>query len=298
MIRTTDNEFIGQSVYDLQQASQRLSHTQQQISTGLSINSVEDDPVGAALALNLKTQLGNITQYQKNIADTQSWMSASDSAIGSVQAVVQKAMTLAEQGASGTMNQNDLNAIASQVGTLISQARQSMNADYNGNYLFAGTKTTTQPYPASGLTYAGDANTMQRTIGSGVSVTLNQPGFQVFSSPATGSGQNVLQLLTQVQQDLQTGNTQALSTTDTTALTTMNDQLSSARAVVGASVNQLTDQTTRLQSLQASVQSLLSNTEDADMAKTMLDYTNQQTVYQAALQSAARVIQPSLVNFL
>ena len=99
-------------------------------------------------------------------------------------------------------------------------------------------------------------------------------------------------------QDVLTGNTQALSTTDTTALTTMNDQLSSARAVVGASVNQLTDQTTRLQSLQASVQSLLSNTEDADMAKTMLDYTNQQTVYQAALQSAARVLQPSLVNFL
>jgi flagellar hook-associated protein 3 FlgL len=78
----------------------------------------------------------------------------------------------------------------------------------------------------------------------------------------------------------------------------MGDQLSAARAQVGACTNRLEGQAARLKDLQLIVEELLSKTEDADMAKTMVDYSMQQATYQAALQSSARVVQRTLLDFL
>ena len=72
----------------------------------------------------------------------------------------------------------------------------------------------------------------------------------------------------------------------------------SLAAQVGARVNRLETQQTRLKDLELNVEDLLSKTEDADMAKAMVDFSMQQSIYQSALQSGARVLQPSLLDFL
>jgi flagellar hook-associated protein 3 FlgL len=76
------------------------------------------------------------------------------------------------------------------------------------------------------------------------------------------------------------------------------DSVSTARAVVGASQNRLATASSRLQDLQQTATSLLSDTEDADMAKTMVDFSTQSAVYQSALRAGAQIIQPSLMDFL
>jgi flagellar hook-associated protein 3 FlgL len=68
--------------------------------------------------------------------------------------------------------------------------------------------------------------------------------------------------------------------------------------VVGARANRLTTATARLQELEEASTKLLSDTEDADMAKTLVEYSTQQAVYQSALKSGASLIQPSLMDFL
>jgi flagellar hook-associated protein 3 FlgL len=71
-----------------------------------------------------------------------------------------------------------------------------------------------------------------------------------------------------------------------------------ARAVVGALSNRLEAAGSRLGELEQSTTQLLSETEDADMAKTLVDYSMQQSVYQAALKAGSQLIQPSLLDFL
>jgi flagellar hook-associated protein 3 FlgL len=298
VIRSTNNQAATHVLDDLQRVSANLQRTQRKLSTGKEINQVEDDPVGAARALFLRNEVSDVQQYQKNVEEAQGWLNASDSAIGAVSDVMQRAKELLTQAANGTIDQTGMNAIAAEITQLIDGARENMNATFAGRYLFAGTATLTQPYPASGLTYAGDTNAVQRTIGQGELATVNLNGYQAFSNPPNATGQNVLQLLDQIRTDLQAGNKAALGGADLTAAGAMIDQLSTARSQVGAIVNRLDSQDARLKDLELNVEGLLSKTEDADMAKTMVDYSMQQSVYQSALQSGARVVQPSLLDFL
>jgi flagellar hook-associated protein 3 FlgL len=298
VIRSTNNTVASHVLYDLQVVSDRLQATQRKLSTGKQINQVEDDPVGAGRALYLRSQVADLQQYQKNLSEAQGWLDASDSSLGAVADVVKRAKVLLTQGATDTVDQTGLNDIAAEISKMIDGARESMNATYAGRYLFSGTATLTQPYPTGSLTYAGDGNIVQRVIGQGELIDLNLRGTDAFNVPANATGQNVLQLLSQIQADLTSGNKAALGNGDMTAVDKMLDQLSSARAEVGARVNRLDTQTARLKDLELNTQDLLSKTEDADMAKTMVDYSMQQSVYQSALQSGARVVQPSLLDFL
>ena len=78
----------------------------------------------------------------------------------------------------------------------------------------------------------------------------------------------------------------------------MHDALANQQAIVGATTNRLTSAQNSLSQIEETTTSLLSDTEDADMAKTITTYTQQQTVYQAALKAGAQIIQPSLLDFL
>ena len=90
----------------------------------------------------------------------------------------------------------------------------------------------------------------------------------------------------------------ALRTGDLKSLSTNLDNLSKVRATVGATTNRLETADSRLQEVEESTTKLLSDVEDADMAKTMVDYSTQQSVYKSALQSGANIVQSSLLDFL
>ncbi len=297
-MRATGSELASHVLYDVQQAYERLSNTQRKLSTGKQVSQVEDDPVAAGRAMFLRGEVSNLKQYQTNVGEALGWLNASDSAISSVQDVLKRAKTLLVQAANGAVDQKGLNAIAAEVTKLIDGARGDMNASFAGRYLFGGTQTLAPPYPGASLTYAGDGNQMQRVIGDAQTVPLNMLGYQAFSVPNTAGGQNVLQLLDQIRVDLQAGNQTAIQNADLKAADAMVDQISGARAEIGSRVNRLETEDSRLKDLSLNVAGLLSKTEDADMAKTMIEYSTQQATYQSALQSGARVVQPSLLDFL
>jgi flagellar hook-associated protein 3 FlgL len=298
VIRSTNNQAAVHVLDDLQRVSANLQRTQRKLSTGKEINQVEDDPVGAGRAMFLRSEVSDVQQYQKNINEALGFQDASESAMSSVQDIMKRAKELVVQAGNGALDQSGLNNIAAEIKQLVEAAREAMNGTYAGRYLFSGTATLTKPFPSPGLTYAGDDNIMQRVIGQGEQVDLNLRGYDAFSVPPTAGGQNVLQLLDKVATDLQSGNRAALGSADLQGVDDMLDQLSAARAAVGARTNRLETQQTRLKDTELNVEDLLSKTEDADMAKAMVDFSMQQSIYQSALQSGARVLQPSLLDFL
>jgi flagellar hook-associated protein 3 FlgL len=208
---------------------------------------------------------------------------------------VQRARDLVIQGANGTNGQSDRDAIVTELNQLIDSIKTDANTQYAGRYIFSGTATDTQPYQQGSVdTYSGNTASITREIGAGVQVSINQPGSSIIGDASSG----LLNTLRTIVNDLNSGNTNALSTTDLNAIDAANDSLLNARAQVGALSDRLTTATNRLQQTEQSTTQLLSNVQDADMTQVMVKFSTQQAAYQAALRAGAQIIQPSLMDFL
>jgi flagellar hook-associated protein 3 FlgL len=169
--------------------------------------------------------------------------------------------------------------------------------------VLSGTKTTTAPYSTGSPpndVYQGDANGIYREIGPNVSVQINAVGSSLLGNGVAGDG-GLISTLRGISQHLR-GGTQAdidaLRTTDIKAIDANLDGITQARAINGATTNRLTTAQDRLAEIEESTTSLLSNTTDADMAKSMIDFSMQQAVYQSALRAGANIVQASLLDFL
>jgi flagellar hook-associated protein 3 FlgL len=294
-MRITQNMMSRGLLDDLQNVTTRLSRTQQKLSSGKQLTAPSDDPFATSRALQLRADLAQNQQYQRNVDEANSWQSTADTALGKVGDIVLRARDLVVQGASDTIGSTARASIAAEITQLIDSVKSEGNAKYAGRFIFSGSATLTQPYQTGASdTYSGNTEIVQREIGPGVQIDLNQPGVNVFGDSAGG----LLQTLRTIVGDLQSNNGAALQNADLKALDAAHDTLTVSRAVVGASQNRLDTATSRLQEFEQSTTLMLSNTEDADMAKTLVDFSTQQAVYQSALKSGAQIIQPSLMDFL
>jgi flagellar hook-associated protein 3 FlgL len=218
--------------------------------------------------------------------------------------MAQRARELLTQGATDTLPQTSRNAIAAEIDQLIAGMKQEANATYDGRYVLGGSRTNLAPYDSKVLpvgsppndTYGGDAVKQQREIGPGVRVEVNTTGDRVLGG--TPSDPGLLDVMRDIAANLRSGNTTALGTSDMKALTGRIENLLGVRAEVGAGMNRLETAAARLAETEESATSLLSDTEDADMAKTLIDYSTQQAVYQSALNAGSRIVQASLLDFL
>jgi flagellar hook-associated protein 3 FlgL len=282
-------------LYDLQNVTTQLSTSEQELSSGYKLNQPSDDPYGASQALKLRADLASNQQYQGNVSDANAWQSVADTALGDIGDSVQRARDLVIQGANDTNAPSDRTAIVTELTQLIDSIKTDANTQYAGRYIFSGTATNTQPYQQGAVdTYSGNTASITREIGAGVQVSINQPGSTIIGDASSG----LLSTLRTIVNDLNSGNTSALSTTDLNALDAANDSLLNARAQVGALSDRLTTATNRLQQTEQSTTQLLSNVQDADMTQVMVSFSTQQAAYQAALRAGAQIIQPSLMEFL
>jgi flagellar hook-associated protein 3 FlgL len=297
-VRFTNDILSRQTLFDLGNITDKLAKTQAQLSSGKRITAPEDDPYGSGRAVSLRNDLADVQQYQVNINDASAWAAQTDSSLGNVTDLLQRARELTVQAANGTQNQDSLNAISSEMKQIKASLLSEANATYNGRYIFSGTATNVAPYPTN--VYTGTTLPVQRLIAPGEIVQVNQDGPSAFGVQAVGppATKNVFDVMDDVIGALGSGNMTALQTTALTELDGSFTTALNARTTVGAISNRLDTQSTRMSAQELSVTDLLSKTEDADMAKTLITYSQTQTAYQAALQAGAKIIQPTLMDFL
>jgi flagellar hook-associated protein 3 FlgL len=304
MIGRITNQMSAQmTLAGIESSLDRLDTTQQELSSGKSINQPSDNPSGTSLALQLNTQLSNLTSYSNNVTDGTGWATAQSSALSDITNAVQRIQELTTEAANGTQSAADMQASAQEVNQLIDQVKSDANTQYNGQYVFSGSATSTAPY-ASGTndTYAGNAGQVTRTIGPNTSLTVSANLSGVLGNGQTVSGQPagdglLLNTLRNVADDMQSGNSTAVNS-DLSALTSGLNSLGGLSATVGATSDRLQMAGSRIQTLQSNDTQVLSNTQDADMATTEISYSTQQAALTAALQAGASIVQQSLMNFL
>jgi flagellar hook-associated protein 3 FlgL len=279
---------------DLNSVSERLTRSQQRASSGKQITRPSDDPFNASRALALRQSLEATRAYQSTVSDADGWQQSTETALAQITDAVHRARDLVVQGASGTSDAESRKSIVTEIDQLIKSVKESANASYRGSYVFSGTATRTAPYAVDGAdTYQGDAGVIARQIGPGTSMEINVRGDDVL-----GGAGGLLAVLRDVATHLDANDGEALRTGDLTRLDAGIDKLLGVRAANGARANRLEAASGRLDQVEESTTSQLSDTEDADIAKTLIELNSQTAAYQAALRAGAGLVQASLMDFL
>jgi flagellar hook-associated protein 3 FlgL len=205
-----------------------------------------------------------------------------------------RAKELAVSQSSGTANTISRAAAAVELDTLIQQTLQAGNAKLGNQFLFAGRRTSVEPFQANGA-YQGNGGTIDVEIGQDNFMSINTPGNEVFRS--AGGGVDVINLLQTLKTAMEADDRSSVEA----LLNPLNESLNyivKARAVVGAKMGRLDAERGRLAEVSDLMTQMLGETEGADLAKTINDLTQQQFVYEASLAVSAEMIQPTLLDFL
>ena len=300
--RITTGMLSARVLGDLNRVSERLTKTQSKIASGKEIERPSDDPFGVSRAMVLRENLDGVRQFQRNVHDATGWQEATELALANITNAAQRARELLVAGANGAVDASARASIADEVEQLIESVKQSANATYRGRFLFAGTDTSGAPYLAGATdAYQGDGGMIARQVGPGVSLEINVLGSTVLGSgagaPPGGDGK-LLHVLRDIAADLRAGNTASLSGSDLARLDANLDAMLGVRSFNGARTNRLDSALGRLAEVEEATVRQLSLTEDADIAKTLIDLNSQQAAYQAALRAGANIVQSSLMDFL
>jgi flagellar hook-associated protein 3 FlgL len=300
--RITSSMVTGSTLNDINSALTALERSSSELSSGKSILQPSDNPYGASRVVDLQSQLDGLQSYASNAQDGISWENTASGALSNINSVVQRVRELLVQAANGTYNQSDRNSIATEVSQLTETVKQDANTQYAGQYVFSGTATSTAPYQQGETdTYAGNSETIARAVGPGASVTISSNISSLLGNGASSGDGKLLDVLRTISQHLSGGTTEdvnALGTSDLKSLESSMETLSQLQANSGSAIDQLRMASSRIEGLQTSIEKTLSNTEDADVAKTSIAYSNEQAAYSAALHAGATIIQESLLNFL
>lgn len=183
-MRISTNQIFDQSLAAMLNQQAALSQTQNQISTGKRILNPSDDPAGSVQALNLQRELSLTEQYGANATAATNKLQGEESALKSAADILQRVRELAVQGLNDTNTQEDRKAIAVEINQLNQQLFSLANTrDSNGDYLFSGFASNTQPYETIFGSYQGDEGQRNLKVGAGVLVETNDPGSAVFEVP-------------------------------------------------------------------------------------------------------------------
>jgi flagellar hook-associated protein 3 FlgL len=295
-MRITQNMLNHNMLYNLQANTERLSQYQTQLSSGKKINTPSDDPVGTGLIMQYNNQLAQNQQYQSNVSYAQGWLDYTDTLLGQVTSVMQRARELAVQGANGTNSPDAQNAIAAEIDQLEQQLVQTANSVYNGKYVFNGQMVDQAPYDPNNPT-SRDPNTMniEYEVGDGITIPVNTSGVAIFGKSTDAD--NAFAILQNLSAALKSGNQTAIQNSIGLIDSRMT-QIQSARSDVGARQNRLELISNRLKDEETNLQSLLSDTQDANIAEVITNLKTAENVQQASLAAGARILIPTLVDFL
>jgi flagellar hook-associated protein 3 FlgL len=286
--RVTQRTLNARVERNLQRNVTHLSKLQEQLSSGRLISRPSDSPTGTVSAMRLRSEIRRSEQHHRNADDGIGWLGTADSALTGALDAVRRVRELALRGANASASAPDRAALAAEAGQLREHLLSLANTTYLNQPIFAGTANVNQAFAADG-TYQGNAGAIGRTVGPGVTVQVNVTGADAFGSLFT--------VLANIENHFSV-NTTALNTTDLTQLDQAFLAIQDSLAVVGARYHQVEAMADRSEVTRLDASNRLAEVESIDLPKTIMDLQLQEVAYQAALGASARVLQPSLLDFL
>jgi len=298
--RVTQGMLNQNMLFNLHRNYGEMEKTQEQASSGKKISKASDDPVTAVRGMFYRSSLNEIEQYKRNTSDGISWMTATDEALDEVTSVLHRAKELTVQGLNGTNGESDRQAIVAEIKQLKEHLGEIANTQMSGRYLFAGTDTKNPPYRADAQVAGSpmefrnqNQGALELQVGQTNNVQINVLGVKVFNNDGAGGLFKVFDDLVAGLQNPNGGSSEHLS-----KLEGQLDNLLKERSELGARMNRMELSMSRVDGLELSTIKMLSNEEDVDISRVIINLKTQENIQRAALSVGASIIQPSLVDFL
>lgn len=279
----------------------QLVKTQQQLATGRRILAPEDDPVASASALQNEKALGVTKQHNENLATARSALGLEETVLSSTTRVFQAARQTVISAGNATLSASDRATLANTLRGNYEELLSLANSrDGQGNYMFAGFKTSTQPFTqtSGAAVYAGDQGQRKLQISDSRQIAVSDSGQDLFKPGVTGS--DPFATIENFITALSTGapvTALALSTALNELDTAMNNVLR-IHSGIGSRLNELDASENNNLDSAFQYESTLSNLRDLDYTKAISDLTRQQATLEAAQKSFVRVQGLSLFNFI
>ncbi|WAT80310.1 flagellar hook-associated protein FlgL [Bacillus safensis] len=301
-MRVTQGMISQNSLRNISKSYEKLSKINEQAQTGKRFTKTSDDPVAAVKSLQYSTALFRNEQYKNNLNEAQNWIDTSETSVTEIIDIMSNIRDKVLDAANGTKQPEDLAAIGVEIGQMKNQIIDAMNTQMLGKFVFNGTNTNVKPvvenadgtYTFNFENYT-DANAVQANISDGITLNVNSNPISAFGGQA--SGQNVIEMLTDLENSLKNG-TFANSDDALGSIDQFKEVMSAERSDLGARSNRVDLVGSRLTSQFEVLKNAKSDNEDVESEKAILDLLQQETVNRAALATTAQVIQPSLVDFL
>ncbi len=291
--RVTQNMMSERSLAGMQMGLTRLAKVQEQVSTGRILNRPSDSPIDAASAMNLRKGLDDQQQFVRNTADGLAWLNTADSTLSSMSLQIRKARELGLQGAnSGALSADARNAVATEIEGIREGLIKDANTTYLNRPIFGGITAGAKAYDAGGA-FVGEAGAVTRTVANGVRIDVNVDGPTIVGP----NGANLFDDLTALAAAIRAGDS-AATATGLDALKTGLSRVTNALSDVGSRTVRVEMAEQAALDAELSLRTSLSEVENTDLPKALMELKLQETAYQAALASTARVMQPSLIDFL
>ncbi len=191
-MRISTSQFYAASLTGILNQQNTLNTLSQQLSTGSTLTNPSDQPVAAAQNITLTGQINRLATYTQNGQNAQNSLQLESATVQSVGTLVDQVRQLAVQMNNGTVSTQDLqNAAATMQGYVQQLAQYANTQDGQGNYLFAGSKSGSQPFiiQANGtVQYQGDGGQNQLALGPSLNTAISDPGSALFMNTRAGNG--------------------------------------------------------------------------------------------------------------
>jgi flagellar hook-associated protein 3 FlgL len=276
-----DPNFVVNLTGSLDSSTSQQAQLTAELSSGLRVASLSDDPTAVAQSALLDTARSQADTFVQTAAGVASRMQAADSTLAEVVTQITSAISTTVQGANGTQNASNTATVQQQLTAMRDSVLALANTSYSGSYLFSGSQGMTQPFtidsgtvPATTV-YAGDTQTQSITTPNGQSIQVSLAG-----STALGG---VLTALNQLIADFSGTSASASVTTDSGALSSALTQVSSQRSVLDSSLSRLEASSTYAQTQAANETVAQSSLVSADTAQVATQLSSSETQHQALL---------------
>lgn len=297
-MRISSNAVSDQVISQIQSLGNKQARLQNQVSTGQKIFEAEDNPSAVGRVLNLESEQRQIAQYERNASRAITVSQASFAGLQAVKKVSDRATEIGALG-SGVNGAAANTAYATEVDQLVEQAFQAANARYGNDYLFAGTAIDTPPFTATrdangritAVTYVGNADRSAIAVSATSQITAGTDGA---TNASLGAFINNLVSL----RDALTANNRAAVATAQDSLIDDENSLVSSIAELGGVQTRIEAAQSQLKDRATNLATLVSDEVDADLPTTLVKLNQATTAYQAALQSGAKIMQLSLLDYV
>ncbi|WNS81298.1 flagellar hook-associated protein FlgL [Domibacillus sp. DTU_2020_1001157_1_SI_ALB_TIR_016] len=295
-MRVTQSMLSSNMMKNLTSSLNRLDKLNTQVSTQKKIDRPSDDPVVAMKGITYRRTLLEVEQYQRNFGEAYNWVENSDTSLDKASQALQRMRELLVQTSSDTYDAEQRKAAKEEIDQLKEHLVEIANTKFGDKYLFNGTNTVSKPVDLSAdpPAYPVNDDPVELELSKGVYIQVNISGKTLFSEDMFAKIDEIAQ---ELDKDASSTSGEALSgllKDLDTHMATITDE----RAKLGAKYNRVELMEARIGEQEVIANRILSENEDVDFERVVTDLTVQETVHNAALSVGARIIQPTLMDFL